>query len=394
MGLIMSKKLSLITLASFIISIIAGFVVPEFCTSIAFVGTIYVNLLKVMIIPVLFTSIVDALAHNTKNASKITLTSIITFIVMFVVSFLLCSGLWAVLKPGVGFNFTEVEWGGELVNTTFADFCLNFFPTNIITAMSNNTILPVILFAFIFGIALRNTGCDASFITTLSKGFNKMLSYIMYITPLGVFALMSNTVAVYGSTSILTAIKYVAAAYAGCILIELVVMLLPVWLITKINPIEYLKKVYRIWLITLSTCSSAATLPSTIVVCNKEFNIPDSITNIVVPLGCTIHMCGGAVSFSLLAMFNMQMLGIPMTFSTFIIMIVAALLINMGAPGIPGGGIVIGASYLSLLGVPLTFIGFYAGIYRLLDMAYTTMNVTGDITANILVDKFINEKNK
>ena len=96
-------------------------------------------------------------------------------------------------------------------------------------------------------------------------------------------------------------------------------------------------------------------------------------------------MCGGAVSFSLLAMFTAQMYGIPITLPMYLTMLISALLINMGAPGIPGGGIVIGATYLTLLGLPISFIGFYAGIYRLLDMAYTTMNVTGDITANCII---------
>ena len=102
-------------------------------------------------------------------------------------------------------------------------------------------------------------------------------------------------------------------------------------------------------------------------------------------------MCGGAVSFSLLALFNCQMYDITITPIMFITMLVAAILINMGAPGIPGGGVVIGASYLALIGCPLDFIGVYAGFYRLLDMAYTTMNVSGDITANLLINKNINK---
>ena len=138
---------------------------------------------------------------------------------------------------------------------------------------------------------------------------------------------------------------------------------------------------------TLTTCSSAATLPYTIKVCNEEFGVPEKVTNIVVPLGCTIHMCGGAVSFALLGIFTSQLFGVPITFGTFMIMIISATLINMAAPGIPNGGIVIGATYLSILGIPLTFIGLYSGIYKLLDMAYTTLNVTGDVTANILINE-------
>jgi Na+/H+-dicarboxylate symporter len=135
-----------------------------------------------------------------------------------------------------------------------------------------------------------------------------------------------------------------------------------------------------------------ATLPLTIKTCNEQFNVPSKVTNIVVPLGCTIHMCGGAVSFALLGIFNMQLFNIALTPVLFLQLLLFATIINMAAPGIPNGGIVIGATYLSIFGVPLEFIGFYSGIYKLLDMSYTTLNVTGDITANILLSKNLKEE--
>lgn len=261
--------------------------------------------------------------------------------------------------------------------------------------MSGNAILPVIIFAFAFGIAIRQCKLEKvrAVMTELDTAFGKMLSYVMYLTPFGVFALMSNTVVSYGGKILGTAALYAGCAYLGCVLITLLVMMLPVWIAAGINPIQYVRRVYKVWVLTLTTCSSAATLPTTVRICNEEFGVPEKITNLVVPLGCTIHMCGGAVSFSLLAMFNMQMMGIPMTFGLMMIMLLSALLLNMGAPGLPGGGIVIGATFLSILGIPLTFIGFYAGIYRVLDMAYTTMNVCGDVTANVLINRLVkNEK--
>ena len=116
----------------------------------------------------------------------------------------------------------------------------------------------------------------------------------------------------------------------------------------------------------------------------------DEITGIVVPLGCTVHMCGGAVSFSLLGLFVMQMTGQQVSLGTLLTMLLFALLLNMAAPGIPGGGIVLGATYLGMLGVEnaALFLGMYAGIYRLLDMAYTSLNVAGDVTANLLIDRW------
>lgn len=385
-----SKIISIASLAAFVLAVIIGLTAPGFCNAIECVGTIYVNLLKIMIVPVLFTGIAAGLANNIESVSGITVKTILLFIIMFVISFLVCVGLWTAIKPGAGAAFQEVAWDGELTELSFSAFLVSLFPNNILTAMSNNTILPVIIFAFVFGIAINKCKLTrlAGVVQDLSTAFNRMLSYIMYFTPFGVFSLMSNTVANYGSKILGTAAVYIGCAYLGCVVIAIIVMIIPVWMICKISPIAYVRRVYKVWLMTLTTCSSAATLPTTIRVCNEEFGVSNEITNLVVPLGCTIHMCGGAVSFSLLAMFNMQMIGMPMTFGLFILMLVLALVINMGAPGIPGGGIAIGATFLSVLGIPITFIGFYAGIYRLLDMAYTTMNVCGDITANVLIDHY------
>ncbi|MBQ2509730.1 MAG: cation:dicarboxylase symporter family transporter, partial [Erysipelotrichaceae bacterium] len=135
------------------------------------------------------------------------------------------------------------------------------------------------------------------------------------------------------------------------------------------------------------TCSSAATLPTTMKVCKEEFGVSEEICDIVSPLGCTIHMCGGAVSFALLGLFCSRLYGIEISLGTYLLMSVSALLINMSAPGIPNGGVVIGASYLQLLGIPLDFIGFYSGMYKILDMLYTTLNVTGNITANVILSR-------
>jgi len=389
-----SKILGIASLAAFVLAVIAGLLAPEFCNAIECVGTIYVNLLKIMIVPVLFTGIASSLGNNTGNVSGITVKTILVFIAMFVVSFLICSALWAVLKPGVGAAFTEVEWDGELTELSLSAFLIALFPNNIITAMSNNSILPVIIFAFVFGIVIEKCKLTrlAQSMEDLSTAFKKMLEYVMFLTPIGVFSLMGNTVANYGSKILGTAAIYIGCAYLGCVVIAVLVMMLPVWIYAGIDPITYIRRVYKVWIMTLTTCSSAAALPNTIKVCNEEFGISENITNLVVPLGCTIHMCGGAVSFSLLAMFNMQMYGMTMTPGLYILMLVLALVINMGAPGIPGGGIVIGATFLSVLGIPITFIGFYAGIYRLLDMAYTTMNVCGDISANILIHKMVSKK--
>lgn len=387
-----NNKLTIFIVIGLALGIIGGLVVPNFMNEISFLGTIYVNLLKFMIVPIIFTSIVGTIYNSKHKRSKVLIKSIITFVIMFVATFLLTTLVFVLIDPVkyVGTDINFVEWTGEISALNVGEILTNLFPSNIITMIQNNSVFAVILVSFLIGIAAsksKNGNKAIEVIDSFKEIFYKILEYIMYLTPIGVLSLVGSTIANYGSVIIGVGAVYIGIAYLCSILTLLLIMVLPVWLYAKISPVTYIKKVYKIWIMTLTTCSSAATLPNTIRTCNEEFGIPNRITDIVVPLGCTIHMCGGAVSFALLGLFCSSLFGIKVTFVTYIMMLVSATLINMAAPGIPNGGIVLGATYLSMMNIPLTFIGIYSGMYRLLDMSYTTLNVTGDITANILINQ-------
>lgn len=385
-----TKILNILTLVGLVLGILGGIFLPNVMNEISFIGTIYINMLKFMIIPIIFTSIVVTIFNSSNKKDKVLLKTILTFIVMFVITFLITSIIILIVKPGSGFTFSEIAWDGEITEFSIASILTNLFPTNLSDVISKNAILPAIIFAVVCGYAaskVEDGETAIKVVESFKNIFGKILEMIMYITPAAVLSLVGSTIANYGNIIFGVGVKYILIAWICSIIALILVMILPAFLIGKVNPITYIKKASKIWLMTLTTRSSAATLPYTIKTCNEDFDIPEKVTNIVVPLGCTIHMCGGAVSFALLGLFTSQLFGVPITIGTFALMIISATLINMAAPGIPNGGIVIGATYLSILGIPLTFIGLYSGIYPLLDMAYTTLNVTGDITANIIINK-------
>ena len=386
----MKKVISILTIVCLILGIIGGIFVPTFMEDIDFIGIIYVNLLKFMIIPIIFSSIIVTVYNSNKLKGKLIFKTVLLFLVMFVLTFLLSSLIIFIIRPGINYKFDEIPWDGVVNTLRWQDVVINLFPTNIISIIENNNIFASIIVAFVFGICatkVKNGKVFIEFFESLRDILFKVLEFIMYLTPLAVLSLIGNMVASYGSVILGLGLKYIILAYVISIIVLMVIMILPVMIICHINPITYIKKVSKVWIISLTTCSSAATLPTTIKVCNEEFGISNKITSMVVPLGTTIHMCGGAVSFALLGIFTSEVYGIDLTFGLFLQMLIFSTLINMAAPGIPNGGIVIGASYLSLLGIPLTFMGFYSGIYKLLDMVYTTLNVTGDITASILIEK-------
>jgi len=390
----MKNKLSIITLLGLILGVIFGLVLPQYTEAINFIGTFYITFLKYMIVPVVFTSISVSIYNSRNLENKLVLKTIIIFVLMFIATFLLTSLITLLLNPSRGFIFEDVIWSGTTTEINILGILSNLIPKDLNKFLTGSYLFFVIIISVITGYlcSLFNNGDKViNIISKIKEFLFKILEYFMYLTPIAVFSLIANTIAKYGSILLGVGFRYIVTAYICGIATLLFVMILPILLICKMSPSTFIKKVNKIWLMTVSTCSSSATLPYTIKTCNEDFNIPSNITDVVVPLGCTIHMCGGAVSFALLGIFCSKLFNVDITLSRYLLMIISSVLINMSAPGIPNGGVVIGATYLQLLGIPLDFIGFYSGIYKLLDMLYTSLNVTGDITANVIINSLDNK---
>ena len=384
----MKKILSILTPICLVLGIAFGLLFGDLVSYVEFIGVWYVNILKVLIGPVIFTSIALTIYKSAGNKDRLILKSVICFVLMFLCSFILSSLLVSLFNPAGSFSFDSGEWSGQTISFSLKDMLLNLFPKNLKEVFISPKVFFIILISWLFGrVAAFFKGSTALFnaLEKLKEWLFKGLEIFMYTTPFAVFSLMAVTASKYGFELLKAGFRYIGAAYLCSLAVVIIVMILPVWLFAGISPKEYIKRVGKIWVLTFTTCSSAATLPYTVKLCKEEFKIPEKITDVVVPLGCTIHMCGGAVSFALLGLFCAKLYGIEMGIGSWFFMALAAMLINMAAPGIPGGGIVIGASYLSMMGIPLGFMGFYSGIYKFLDMVYTTLNVTGDISANILI---------
>ena len=386
----MSKNISLYTLLSLILGIAFGLCFPQAVSSIKFIGTYYITFLKYMVVPVVVTTISVSIYNSTKLKNKLVPLTLLVFVTMFSATFILSSLIVTAINPSSGFVLNPVDWNGTTSNLGIKGMLLNLIPRDISKFLTGGYLFTVIIIAVVIGLLcakIKNGEVVINVVEKIKTFLFKVLSYYMYVTPFAVFSLISNTIVEYGPIILGVGAKYILTAYICAIAALIVVMILPILLICKMKPSTFIKKVYKIWTITLSTCSSAATLPYTIKTCHEEFNIPDEVTDVVVPLGTTIHMCGGAVSFALLGLFCSKLFGVEITAGKYVLMLVYATLINMAAPGIPNGGVAIGATYLQLLGIPLDFIGFYSGIYKLLDMIYTSLNVTDDIASNVIVNK-------
>ena len=389
------KNLFLRVAVGFILGVGLGLLFPELSVKTKVVGDIYLNLIKLMIIPVVFCAVFCGITgiKDTGLLRKIGLRTIALYVVMFVVSSFIALGIAYLIRPGRGMSFSGQAYTGSQADFSVQSFLMQIVPTNIVSAMAGGSTISVILFTMVFAVAVVAVGEKGKpvvqFMNSLSSAFFKMLEYFMELSPIGVLSLMAYSVATYGAGIFTSLAKYILCCYLSCIVVFFLVMVVPTCLYTKISPARFLKGCGKVSLVTLSTTSSAATLPTTIRVSVNELGAPESVSGFTLPLGCTINMCGGACSFACLAVFASDVYGLNLSFPTILLMVGAATLINMAAPGIPGGGVVLGASFLSLFGLPFDIMGPISGFYRLLDMAFTTINVEGDISANLIISKSV-----
>lgn len=384
----------------FALGIILGLVAPQFSIATKVVGDVYLNLIKLMIIPIVVCAVFCGIANIQDGTllRKIGIRTVLLYVLMFFASAVVSLLIVYLIRPGKGMTLaSDVVFTGDLANTTVSGFLTTIVPTNIVQSMANGATLPVILFTAIFAVAIVALGEKGKPVTTfmnsLSAAFFKMLGYFMELSPLGVMSLMAYSVANYGSGIFSALAKYIVTCWICCIVVFFICMVLPTCLYTKVSPGKFLKACGKIALVTLSTTSSAATLPTTINVSMEDLGAPEGISKFTLPLGCTINMCGGACSFCCLAVFTADIYGLNLSLGTIIFMVVVATLINMAAPGIPGGGVILGASFLSIFGLPFDVMALISGFYRLLDMAFTTINVEGDVAANLIIAKSVGEYN-
>lgn len=397
-ALFKKENLFLRVAIGFVLGVILGLVAKDFSIATKVVGDIYLNLIKLMIIPIVVCAVFCGIA-NIKDGHllrRIGVRTVLLYVVMFVVCAVISLAIAWVIRPGLGTAFENAPvYEGEITTPTITSFLLTIVPTNIVKAAADGSTLPVILFTIIFAIAILAVGEKGrpvlDFMNSLSDAFFKMLGYFMEISPLGVMSLMAFSVAQYGAGIFGALAKYIGTCWLCCIVVFFVAMVLPTCLYTKVSPAKFIKACGKVALVTLSTTSSAATLPTTINVSVDDLGAPEGISKFTLPLGCTINMCGGACSFCCLAVFVSDFYGINLPLGTIVFLVLVATLLNMAAPGIPGGGVVLGASFLSILGLPIDLMGPISGFYRLLDMAFTTINVEGDVAANLMIAKSVGE---
>ena len=364
------------------------------------VGTIYINLLKFMVVPVVLFSIMDGVIslNDLKRVGSVGIRTFIYYIcttaaavVIGLVVVNCFKGFFPVLDASVrdSLEYTAAEAPKVM------DVIVGIFPDNLVKPMVDANMLPVICIAIFFGAGILAAGDKGKKIGELVNCMNevtmKVLMMIIKLTPIGVFCLMADVVAVNGAKIVGSLALVVGVAYIGYILHIVIVYGCSIKFLSGMSPIAFFKGLAPAMLTAFTTTSSNATLPINIECCNK-MGAESEISSFVLPLGATINMDGTAIYQAVAAVFIACCYGIDLTIGQMGMIVLTATLASIGTAGVSGAGMIMLSMVLMSIGLPVEGIAIIAGVDKLFDMGRTTLNITGDATAAMWVSKVERKK--
>lgn len=356
------------------------------------IGTIYINLLKFMVVPIVLFSIIEGTISlgDIRRVGSIGWKTFVYYMATTAVAVVI-GIVFATLFKGF---FPLLQTAGlkyEAKSANFMEVIVAMFPKNILEPLLKADMLPLIVMALLIGVGILLAGEDGK---RVGKGVKsiytvvmKMMEIIIRLTPIGVFCLMTNVIAINGATIVSSLGIVLGVAYLGYFAHIVIVYGLSVHLFAKISLMKFLRGMMPAMTTAFTTSSSNATLPLTIQ-CSNDLGADPSVSSFVLPLGATINMDGTAIYMGVNCLFIAACYGVNLTIPQLISIVLTAVLASIGTAGVSGAGMIMLAMVLTSVNLPVEGIALIAGIDRLFDMGRTTLNITGDATAALAVSQW------
>ncbi|PSV55139.1 dicarboxylate/amino acid:cation symporter [Photobacterium sp. GB-1] len=364
-------------------------------------GSIFIHLIKMLVIPLVAVAIISGAAGlgNSQSAGKVGITTLLFFIFTSAIAVMLALGMGHIFKPGIGIDLSAVSGlfaktyadKGEL--PTFWNTVLGMIPTNVFQSLTEANILQILVFCLFFGIAVSKLEKERR--DPLINGINAivdamvwMINVVMKIAPLGVFGLMADAVGTFGFDALMVVFKLFIVYVAAIAIFGFVFYPLLVQILSKTSALEFLSAMKKPQIVALSTASSMATLPVNMETCEQELRVSNATASFVLPLGATINMSGNAIYYGLVATFFAQIFQVDLTIGAYVAIILTSTLGAVGQAGVPGPSFLVVAVLLSA-GIPIEGLPLLFALDRIFDMIRTALNITGDAACAVIVDRLI-----
>ena len=395
---LLKPSLTIQILIALVLACIAGYAMQnhvEFAEAyIKPFGTIFLNLLKFVVVPLVMFSIISGIMEmqDVKKVGRLGIRALAYFMFTTIIAVTLgltvstlMKGYFPIIELNADPNATEV------VKVTLIDQIVNFFPKNILEPIYTMSMMQVIVIAILFGVAIVHVGEKGKalreLVTSLNAVVTKILCYILALSPVGVFCMLMPVVAVNGPKVLGSYAVLIGADYLCFVLHALLVYAVCVALLARINPLRFFREMAPAMLFAYSSDSSVATLPYTMQ-CTERLGVKKDLGSFVLSLGATINMDGVAIYLGVTSVFIATCCGMDLNMQQYLSIALSATIASIGTPGVPGGSLALMAMVFASAGIPIEGVAIAAGIDRIVDMARTTMSITGDASCAVIMQRF------
>lgn len=374
-----------------ILGVILGFSAPAAATAITPVGTIFLNLLKMLIVPLALTTLISGICKmgDTKQLRTVGGRIVLYYLLTSTLAAILGTVFALITQPGSGVTELLTEEAGDVAQYNFIDNIVSWVPTNIVQASADANMLQIIVFAIFFGVVLLALGEKVAplvhGIDLFADAMLKMTEYVIALAPYGILALVANMVSTMSAAMMKQAVVFILTDIAACLTMIVLVYPLLLKLLSKLHVLTFMKKIVPCMLVAVSTTSSAATLPVSLKVAKEDLGISEKVCGFTLPLGNTCNMDGAAIGYACIAVFACNLYGYEINAAMIFQIIFLGLIISIGSAGVKGAGIVMSTVLLESLGMPLTLIPILSAIWCLIDPGHTTCNNVGDLVGTGIV---------
>lgn len=381
-------------------AVVGGFF-PEAVSLTKWVGDVFIRLIKMLIVPLIFTTLVSGVVAmgDPKRLGSLGAKTISVYMLTTAAAISIGLFLGTVFKPGVGVDVSSAAPGPIKGAAPLAERLLNIVPTNPVAAFAEGDVLAIILFAILFGVGTIMAGKRGEAIgKAIDSAAHVMLliaHMVMEVAPYGVFALVAWAAGTLGADALANLAKLAVLVYAGCFVHIFFVHGGLIKFLLRLPAVRFFRGIFDAQAVAYSTASSSATLPVTITCVEQNLGVKRTVSSSVLPLGATINMDGTALYLGIVAMFAAQVFGVSVSLTDYLLIALTVTLVSVGAAGIPSAGLFLLATVLSVIGISdaqtALIIGFILPFDRILDMMRTVVNVTGDAAVAVAVGKWEGE---
>lgn len=398
------KNLGFWILVAMVAGIAVGAIAGESAKMFAPLGTLFIQLIKMLVVPLVAISIISGAASlgGSRSAGKIGVVSISYIMLTTVISIIIAIIAALIFKPGAGLSAESVGLINSASSTAeqsastpgFWDTIIGMIPANPIQALAEGNILQIIVFGLFLGFGIA--AIESSKREKVVRGLNYILEAliwcigkVMLVAPIGVFGLMAEATGTFGFAVLLKIANLLWVDLLAVFVMGLVVYPLTIALLSRVSIKDFFREMIRPQIIAFSTASSMATLPVTMAACDK-MGISKQTSGFVAPLGATINMTGNAIYYTLVALFFAQFYGIELSMAQYIAIAITASLGSIGQAGVPGPTLMVVAVLVSA-GIPIEGLPLLYALDRVFDMIRTVLNITGDAACAAVTDRFAKE---